>query len=146
MAYFKIQSTIMPPKISLGSRSERHQQRRAASAQCSWISLPMISSVNNRIQDSLPRIMSSLNLQQMKNRKSEGCKKYKQSLNPHCNFRSSLFSKSSLMAGVCDDTQFNYFFSGLSSVGFKTTCFYKKHPMVISETPVKSQIIEAFIF
>lgn len=30
-----MQSTIMPPKCSSGSRSERHQQRTAASAQCS---------------------------------------------------------------------------------------------------------------
>jgi len=98
----------------------------------------MISSVDNRTQDPLPLIMSNLNLQQMKNRKSEGCKKYNLSLNLHCNFPIFIFEK--FVKGTCVTIHDLIIFSGLSSVGFKTSYFYMKHPMVIREDPVKSPL------
>lgn len=78
--FIVIQSTIMPPKCSSGSRNERRQQRRAVSAQCSG----MFANDQYRQQQD-PRLLAAYYVQ-LKNRKSEGCKKYKLCLNLHCNF------------------------------------------------------------
>jgi hypothetical protein len=83
--------------------------------------------------------MSNLNLQQMKNRDSEERKNYKLSLNLHCIFPIFfIFKKFVKDTGMTINDLEQLFFSGLSSVGFKTNYFNIKNPMVIRETPVKS--------